>query len=119
MPLELKLRGKSTTMSHRSAIFFVDLVVRTGLTLEQAIAEAIQREEARRTAGVDQQALDEAAKRGFANGAFEDLAEDVPSVVEEFYPQDMRPERDDVDENMPGAVLRGKLEGQVARLAKG
>jgi hypothetical protein len=34
MPLELKLRGKSTTQSYRSAIFYVDLVVQTGLTLE-------------------------------------------------------------------------------------
>ncbi len=28
MPLELKLRGKSTTQSHRSAIYYADLVVR-------------------------------------------------------------------------------------------
>ena len=33
LPLELKLRGKSTTMSYRSAIYYVDLVVRTGLLL--------------------------------------------------------------------------------------
>ena len=30
LPLELKLRGKSTAMSHRTAIFYVDLVIRTG-----------------------------------------------------------------------------------------
>jgi len=32
IPLELRLRGKSTTQSHRSAIFYVDLTVRNGIT---------------------------------------------------------------------------------------
>lgn len=117
MPLELKLRGKSTTMSHGSAIFYVDLVVRTGLTLEQAVAEAIQKDEARKAGGVDQAALDEAARRGFANGAFEDLAEDVPAVVEEFFPQDVHLMSADVVREVPATNLRGKLEGQVTRLA--
>lgn len=119
MPLELKLRGKSTAMSHRSAIYYVDLVVRTGLTLEQAIAEAIQKEEERKAAGVDQEALDEAARHGFANGAFEDLAEDVPAVVEEFYPQDELPAAADAVRDAPATNLRGKLEGKVTRLANG
>ena len=30
--------------------------------------------------------MDEAARNGFANGAFEELDEDVPAVVEEFFP---------------------------------
>ncbi|WP_312368272.1 hydrolase or metal-binding protein [Stenotrophomonas sp.] len=71
LPLELKLRGKSTTMSYRSAIYYVDLVVRSGLTLEQAVAEAVERHATRAAAGIDQAALDEAARQGFANGAFE------------------------------------------------
>lgn len=119
MPLELKLRGKSTAMSHRSAIYYVDLVVRTGLTLEQAIAEAIQKDAARRSGGMDQAALDEAARRGFANGAFEDLAEDVPAVVEEFFPHDVGNSSFDVEGDAPALNLRGKLEGKVARLANG
>ena len=86
LPLELKLRGKSTTMSYRSAIYYVDLVVRTGLTLDQAVAEAVERDAVRKAGGIDQAALDEAARQGFANGAFEELEEDVPAVVEEFYP---------------------------------
>src|SRR5207342_3220003 len=53
MPLELKLRGKSTAMSHRSAIYYVDLIVRTGLTLEQAIMEAKDREEQRLLSGFE------------------------------------------------------------------
>lgn len=87
MPLELKLRGKSTTMSFRAAIYYVDLVPRSGMTLEEAIAEAHRVNAVRKEAGFDQDALDEAARHGFANGAFEELDEDVPAVVEEFYPE--------------------------------
>lgn len=118
MPLELKLRGKSTTMSHRSAIFYVDLVVRSGMTLEAAITLAQEREEARRAAGLDQNALDEAARQGFANGAFEDLAEDVPAVVEEFFP-DASPQSA-VEQSEPSAsTLRGRLENRLRYGAPG
>lgn len=87
MPLELKLRGKSTTMSYHTAIYYVDLVVREGMTLEDAITEAKALDAKRKKAGFDQSALDEAARKGFANGAFEELEEDVPAVVEEFFPE--------------------------------
>ena len=119
MPLELKLRGKSTTMSFRQAISYVDLVVRSGLTLEQGIAEARQKDEQRRESGFDQEALDEAARKGFANGAFEDLEEDVPAVVEEFYPQDVPPVVAEADQAMPAMNLQAKLESKVTRLASG
>lgn len=87
MPLELKLRGKSTTMSYGTPIYYVDLVVRRGLTLGEVIAGAKELDGLRKAEGFDQMALDEAARRGFSNGAFEELDEDVPAVVEEFYPQ--------------------------------
>jgi hypothetical protein len=115
MPLELKLRGKSTAMSHRSAIFYVDLVVRTGLTLEEAIAEARRIDAQRRESGFDQQALDDAARKGFANGAFEELAEDVPAVVEEFYPAGEAEEAPGAVREFTGNNLRGRLEDKVTR----
>ena len=86
MPLELRLRGKSTTQSHRSAIFYVDLTVRGGMTLLEAIAQAKATWTEREAAGFDQAALDAAAKAGLALGAFEESAEDGAAVVEEFYP---------------------------------
>ncbi|WP_233827761.1 recombination directionality factor [Paraburkholderia sp. ZP32-5] len=86
LPLELKLRGKSTTQSYRGAIYYVDLSVRTDSTLEQAIAQARELDGKRRTAGFDQAALDAAARAGFANGAFEDSAEDGSAVVDELHP---------------------------------
>jgi len=114
MPLELKLRGKSTTLSHRTAIFYVDLVVRSGMTLEAAIKVAQEREEARRAAGLDQLALDEAARQGFANGAFEDLAEDVPAIAEEFFPAEFLGAAEGPIP-VPATGLRGRLEGQLQR----
>ena len=112
MPLELKLRGKSTTMSYRTAIYYVDLVVRSGLGMEQAIEEARELDQRRQASGFDQAALDAAARQGFANGAFEELEEDVPAVVEEFFPEE------DAEHPPAQAVteLRGKLEAKVARM---
>ncbi|MCA8008624.1 recombination directionality factor [Burkholderia cenocepacia] len=86
LPLELKLRGKSTTQSHRSAIYYVDLCVRANSTLEAAIIEARELDVRRKTAGFDQQALDTAAHAGFSNGAFEESIEESAAVAEEFYP---------------------------------
>jgi len=88
MPLELKLRGKSTTQSHRTAIFYADITVREGMTLEQAIAEAKATDERRKAVGFDQSALAQAARLGFQNAAFETSEEEVPEILEEFYPED-------------------------------
>jgi hypothetical protein len=86
LPLELKLRGKSTAQSYRSAIYYVDLGVRAGISLEEAIVQARELDARRREAGFDQVALDAAARVGFANGAFEDSIEERAAVAEEFYP---------------------------------
>ncbi|WP_395061182.1 phage capsid protein [Paraburkholderia silvatlantica] len=86
LPLELRLRGKSTTQSYRSAIYYVDLGVRSGSTLEAAITGAHELDARRRATGFDQQALDTAAHAGFSNGAFEDSIEDGAALVDEFYP---------------------------------
>ena len=88
MPLELKLRGKSTTQSHRSAIYYADLIVRSGLSLNAAIGQARELTVQRKTAGFDQTALDEAARQGFANGNFEDAPDEAAEIVEEFYPEE-------------------------------
>ncbi|WP_158934091.1 phage capsid protein [Burkholderia sp. S171] len=86
LPLELKLRGKSTTQSYRTAIYYADLGVRFGSSLEEAIVQARELDARRREAGFDQTALDAAARAGFANGAFEESAEESAAVAKEFYP---------------------------------
>jgi Recombination directionality factor-like len=86
LPLELRLRGKSTRQSHGTPIFYVDITVRHGMNLEEALLEAKQREEVRQTSGFHQSALDHAARQGFNNGAVEDSEEDTSAIVEEFFP---------------------------------
>ncbi len=113
LSLELKLRGKSTTMSYGTPIYYVDLVMRTGLTLEQAIAQARELDEQRRACGYDQAALDEAARKGFVNGAFEELDEDVPAVVEEFYSTASQPPTDTAEPKTD--TLRSRLAEKVAQ----
>lgn len=115
LSLELKLRGKSTTMSYGTPIFYVDLVIRGGLTLEQAIGQACERAEQLRAAGIDQEALDQAARQGFANGAFEEIVEDVSAVVEEFFPDDGQVPSAAGSETEATANLRGRLEAQITR----
>jgi len=85
LPLSLKLRAKSTTQSHRSAVYFVDLIVRQGMALEAALQQAQQDAQTRTALGWDQVALDRAAAAGLAHGAFEDSEEEAPAVIEEFY----------------------------------
>ncbi|RRI45732.1 hydrolase or metal-binding protein [Pseudomonas aeruginosa] len=85
LPLELRLRGKSTRQSHGTPIFYVDLTVRNGMGMAEALQQAGELAAQRQTAGFDQGALDEAARRGFGNGAFEDSEEDSHAVIEEFF----------------------------------
>lgn len=87
LPLELRLHGKSTSLSHGLPIFYVDITVRNGMTTEEALQHAQQNHEARQAAGFDQRALDNAARLGLSNGAFEENDEESESIAEEFFPQ--------------------------------
>lgn len=112
LPLELRLRGKSTTQSHRAPIYYVDLVTPAGVSMEAAISEARNADQHRKEVGFDQAALDQAARTGFANGEFEDSVEDGTAVVEEFYPSADRMEK----EGTAHAVAKG-LAQQLERKA--
>lgn len=119
MPLELRLRGKSTTQSYRSAIYYVDLVVQSGFTLEEAIARARELNGERKASGFDQAALDEAARQGFANGAFEESCDDVPAVVEEFYPESGGRTETEVGDVAATTSLKAKLERKATMQPRG
>lgn len=121
LPLELKLRGKSTTQSYRSPIYYVDLGVRTGSTLEAAITEARELDARRRASGFDQAALDAAARAGFRNGAFEDSIEESVAVAEEFFPPESGSENSQGGGNTecgtpPASGLKARLEQRAALL---
>jgi hypothetical protein len=109
LPLELRLRGKSTTLSHRTPIYYVDLTLRAGSSLAQVVALARQEREQQAALGLDQAALDEAARQGLALGEFEESEEEGVEVVEEFYP-DSDTNGDGGAEQAPAPIsLRGKL----------
>jgi hypothetical protein len=87
LPLLLKLRAKSTTQSRRAPIYYVDLCLRDGMTLSAAVAQAKDAAAQDESAGVAMEALETVARQAIANGAFEDGEEEVPAIVEEFFPE--------------------------------
>lgn len=85
LPLQLTLRGKSTTQSFRTPVYYVDLTLREGISLNDAIQSAKQIDEQSRAAGFYQEALDFMARKGFENAKFEVSGEEGIDVVEEFF----------------------------------
>lgn len=87
LPLELRLRGKSTAQSHRAPIYYVDLGLRAQMPLGLAVLQAREEREQARAGGLDLEALECAAREGYALGLFEETGEDASAVVQEFYGQ--------------------------------
>lgn len=120
LPLMLRLRGKSTTQSYRAPVYYVDVTTPPGTSLEQAVVQATAEDERRKQLGFDQWALDEAAREGYAAGAFEETEEEGGAVVEEFYP-DTVPEGEGEGaprlEHPPkgSGGLQARLEGRLRR----
>lgn len=85
LPLQLILRGKSTTQSYRQPVYYVDLTLREGISLNEAIIQAKQIDEQSKQAGFYQEALDFTARKGFGNGRMDVDMEEGLEVVEEFY----------------------------------
>lgn len=103
LPLTLKLRGKSTTQSHRAPVFYVDLCLRDGVSLEEAVTQAKTAATRHENAGVEMTALELAARMALANGAFEEGEEEVPAIVDEFYPETTGGQIDDVSSGTIGS----------------
>ena len=85
LPLQLTLRGKSTTQSYRTPVYYVDLTVRDGIHLQEAIHTAKEIDQKTKLSGFNQAALDQTALQGFANAQFEVDGEEGDVIVEEFY----------------------------------
>ncbi|RVU82366.1 hydrolase or metal-binding protein [Leucothrix sargassi] len=88
LPLQLTIRGKSTTQSYRTPIYYVDLTLQDNVSLKDAVenAQAIHAQQLQ--SGFNQQALEEVAKLGYANSAFEVDSDEGLVIVEEFYNAD-------------------------------
>lgn len=85
LPLQLTLRGKSTTQSYRTPVYYVDLTLRDGVNLQQAIQVAKEIDQQSKASGFNQQALDQMARQGYGNAWFEVNSEEGLDLVEEFY----------------------------------
>ena len=110
LPLELRLRGKSTTLSRGTPIFYVDLTLREGMGFEEALTQARQTFLQREAMAYNQQALDAVARAGFANGAFEDSPDEALEVIDEFYPEKSNLPTQASDPQCTATTLVSKLE---------
>ncbi|WP_180048197.1 hydrolase or metal-binding protein [Acinetobacter sp. YH12243] len=113
LPLQLILRGKSTTQSYRQPVYYVDLTLREGISLNEAIIQAKQIDEQSKQAGFYQEALDFTARKGFGNGRMEVDMEEGLDVVEEFY----QPVGDQqIEETQTAFDIQQGLKGSVTAL---
>ncbi|NCB57608.1 MAG: hypothetical protein EOM46_08880 [Gammaproteobacteria bacterium] len=88
LPLLLRLRAKSTTLSYQTPVYYVDLTLREGTELASVIAQAKEAAEADIEAGLVLAGLEQTARQLLQNGQFEDSEEEIPLVMEEFYPEE-------------------------------
>ena len=95
LPLQLTLRGKSTTQSYRAPVYYVDLTLREGVSLHQAIQTAQEIQQQIQQSGFQQGALDQVARQGFANAKFEVGTEEGIEVNEEFYTEEVQSQTHD------------------------
>lgn len=123
LPLQLILRGKSTTQSYRTPIYYVDLTLRDNISLHDAIIQARQMDEEAKVAGFYQEALDHVARVGFAQGfAGVDMdlgnmqGEDNFDVMEEFYAEEAvevgNTDTGNADANVGNSIKPDKVETQ-------
>lgn len=113
LPLQLILRGKSTTQSYRQQVYYVDLTLREGISLNEAIMQAKQMDEQSKQAGFYQEALDFTARKGFGNGRMDVDMEEGLDVVEEFY---QPVEGQQIEETQPEFNIQQGLKGSVTAL---
>jgi len=91
LPLELKLRGKSTTQSHRAPIYYVDLTLRADQDIKEAVTHAREEAKVRESLGISQAELDKVAQAGLLNAQFEYAEDEGLQVVEEFVAEGAAP----------------------------
>lgn len=85
LPLQLILRGKSTTQSYRTPVYYVDLTLREGVSLQEAIQTAKEIDQQAKAAGFNQLALDQIALQGFTNVLFDVDGKEGVEIADEFY----------------------------------
>ena len=84
LPLQLTLRGKSTTQSYRTPVYYVDLTLKDGINLQQAIQMAKEIDQQSK-ARLQPKSTGSNSTQGFANAQFEVNSKEGLDLVEEFY----------------------------------
>ena len=87
LPLTLRLRAKSTTQSYRTPVYYVDLTLREENNLTEAVRQAQEAAGRDREAGLAIDQMEQAARELLRNGQFEEGEEEIPLLLEEFYPE--------------------------------
>lgn len=113
LSLQLILRGKSTTQSYRQPVYYVDLTLREGISLNDAITQAKQIDEQSKQAGFYQEALDFTARKCFGNGRMDVGIEEGLEVIEEFY---QPVEGQQIEETQTEFNIQQGLKGSVTAL---
>ena len=120
LPLLLRLRGKSTTLSHRTPVYYADLTLREGEILSDAVSFAMGEAQRQSEAGVDAEGLEEAARAAMANGSFEDSEDEAPAIVEEFFPDQEPSSKPGDNATLPSTPIRqSQLTGRLSSAARG
>lgn len=120
LPLQLTLRGKSTTQSYRTPVYYVDLTLKDGVNFQQAIQIAKDIDQQSKASGFNQTALDQMARQGYGNARFEVNSEEGLDLVGEFYTY----EYSDSEQTQPDSKTKGRAkfnhrEGFVQGIQKG
>jgi len=111
LPLQLTLRGKSTIQSYRTPVYYVDLTLRDGINLQQAIHIAKEINQQSQQSGFNQNALDQVARQGFANAQFEMDNEEGLDLVEEFNSDTDETVSEGEGQTQPVTTTRTKAKG--------
>ena len=111
LPLQLTLRGKSTTQSYRTPVYYVDLTLREGVNLQQAIQMAKDIDQQSKQSGFNQTALDQMALKGYSNARFEVNSEEGLDLVEEFYSDENQ--ETDIEQSQPVTTARTKAKSKT------
>ncbi|RZG82706.1 hydrolase or metal-binding protein [Acinetobacter sp. WCHAc060033] len=85
LPLQLTLRGKSTTQSYRTPVYYVDLTLRESIHLQEALHTAKEIDQKSKLCGFNQSALDQMARQAYGSARFEVDSDEGLDLVEEFY----------------------------------
>jgi len=117
LPLMLRLRAKSTTQSYRTPVYYVDLTLREGVELADAISQARAEAEAAMEAGVNIEQFEQTALQLLGTGLFEETEEELPQVMEEFYPVESPPPEGSTQPDSKPVRLTARLGKQTAKSA--